>query len=119
MSSFDSQTSARNFSSLGTIQNDDFNTVSVAVSAPVIENSGGELTYTFTRTGSTTSSLVADFTFVGTDLPRGTTVSATGQVSAGRVTGEGTVAADDGQGHRVERRLLVTPPDWNDLIRSY
>lgn len=63
--------------------------------------------------------LVADFTFVGTDLPRGTTVSATGQVSAGRVTGEGMVAADDGQGHRVERRLLVTPPDWNDLIRSY
>ena len=63
--------------------------------------------------------LVADFTFVGTDLPRGTTVSAAGQVSAGRVTGEGTVVADDGQGHRVERRLLVTPPDWNDLIRSY
>jgi hypothetical protein len=63
--------------------------------------------------------LVADFSFVGTDLPRGTTVSPTGQVSAGRVTGEGMVAADDGQGHRVERRLLVTPPDWNDLIRSY
>ncbi|MFO0724044.1 MAG: Ig domain-containing protein [Myxococcota bacterium] len=63
--------------------------------------------------------LPASFEWSGDGLPSGTSISTSGVVASGRVTGEGTVTADDGAGHRVEKRLLVTPPDWNDLVRVY
>ncbi|MBI2378734.1 MAG: putative Ig domain-containing protein [Deltaproteobacteria bacterium] len=34
-------------------------------------------------------------------------------------TGEGEVVADDGQGTEVRKRIVVVPPDWNPLERSF
>ncbi len=59
------------------------------------------------------------FTWAAAGLPQGTTVSPDGHVVGGRDTGEGSVTADDGQGNTVRARLLVTPPDWNELVREF
>lgn len=59
------------------------------------------------------------FTWAAAGLPTGTTISPDGHVVSGRRTGQGNLTADDGQGHVLHTPLLVTPPDWNELVRVF
>ena len=78
---------------IGTISNDDFNVVSLAVSpASVTEDGTSNLIYTFSRTGSLTSALTVNYTVGGT-ATFGTDYSQSGGTSFSATTGTVTFAA--------------------------
>ena len=78
---------------IGTITNDDFNIVSLAVSpASVTEDGTSNLIYTFSRTGSLTSALTVNYTVGGT-ATFGTDYSQSGGTSFSATTGTVTFAA--------------------------
>lgn len=63
------------------------------------------------------------FTWTSGGLPAGTTVSPDGHAHAGEVTSRGlasfVTATDETGQYTTTLPLLVVPPDWNRLIRSY
>ena len=63
-----------------------------------------------------------EFSWTGSDLPTGTTISADGRVRAGPETSAPSsfvTATDDSGNHTITLPMHVTSPDWNPWVRNY
>ncbi|GCA80091.1 Calx-beta domain-containing protein [Microcystis aeruginosa] len=121
----------------GTITNDDFPSITLAVSpSSVTEDGTTNLVYTFTRTGSTTSALTANYTVGGTatngtdytSIPTSVTFAAGSSTATVTVdpTADTTVESDEtviltlasGTGYTVGTTTAVTGTITNDDFPS-
>ncbi|WP_272481071.1 beta strand repeat-containing protein, partial [Microcystis aeruginosa] len=121
----------------GTITNDDFPSITLAVSpSSVTEDGTTNLVYTFTRTGSTTSALTANYTVGGTatngtdytSIPTSVTFAANSSTATVTVdpTADTTVESDEtviltltsGTGYTVGTTTPVTGTITNDDFPS-
>ena len=116
-----------NSQSLGVIFNDDTD-IRVAVSPSSVPEDGGNLTYTFTRTGLLTPALVVNFTIAGTATAgvdyavSGATINgANGTINfaAGAATAVMTIDPDPRSDHRTRRNRNRDRHDRYRLQRRY